>query len=110
MLGLLCCILLLACIHHGPQRLSSFDLGCHIVILLLLRGDQIRLLGGVGLNLSSSRQFLVHLSELLLRLLCDCITRRRRLLLFLLSASDFLARYGALVARRHDEFVLQVVR
>ena len=75
-------------------------------------GDQIRLLGGVALNLAPSRQFLVHVPQLLLRWVLlhnRIIPRPRRLVLLLLRAADLLARNGALAARLDDELVLEVI-
>ena len=86
----------------------------YVVLLLLFGhrwGDQIRLLGSVALNLAPSRQFLVHVPQLLRWVLLHnrIIPRPRRLVLLLLRAADLLARNGALAARLDDELVLEVI-
>ena len=75
-------------------------------------GDQIRLLGSVALNLAPSRQFLVHVPQLLLRRVLlhnRIIPPPRRLVLLLLRGAELFARNGALAARLDDELVLEVI-
>ena len=53
-------------IHHHSHWLASLNLLCQVVVmgLFAVRGDNVRLMGGVWLYLAARRQFLVHLPKL----------------------------------------------